>query len=96
MPATAAHPLTAEPVRAMLAQTQGRLDPVKLLREMRSAQQHLVDIADGSCTPALVVSDLALDQFLSGLRTAWNWGKSAQPQEPSRSKSGVVGDRIRC
>ncbi|CAH2394395.1 hypothetical protein MES4922_10308 [Mesorhizobium ventifaucium] len=77
-------------------QTQARLDPVKLLREMRSAQQRLVDIADGSCTPALVVSDPALDQFLSVCGRPGRRGKSAQPQEPSRSKSGVVGDRIRC
>ncbi|MEI8702982.1 hypothetical protein RPG13_31525 [Mesorhizobium sp. ISC15] len=48
-----ADPRTPEPVRPRLAQTQARLDPVKLLREMRSAQRRLVDTADGSCTPAL-------------------------------------------
>nr|WP_192384302.1 DDE-type integrase/transposase/recombinase [Mesorhizobium silamurunense] len=70
-----ADPRTPEPVRAKLAQTQARLDPVKLLQEMRSAQQRLVNIADEPCTPALVVSDPALDQFLSGLRTAWKEGE---------------------
>lgn len=77
-----ADPRTPEPVRAELAQTQARLDPVRLLREMRSAQQRLVDIAGRSCTP-LVVTDPALDQFLSGLRTAGRGAKSVRLRNQS-------------
>lgn len=63
-----------------------RLDPVKLLQEMRSAQQRLVDIADESCTLALVVNNPALEQFLSGLRTAWKEGGSP-PNRKSRAEA---------
>jgi hypothetical protein len=89
-----AHPRTPEPVRAKLVQIHARLDPVKLLREMRMGQQRLVDIADRSCTPPLVVTDPALDQFLSGLRTAWKGVKSGRPPNRSRSRSEAVQCRI--
>ncbi|MET2833141.1 transposase, partial [Mesorhizobium shangrilense] len=70
-----ADPRTPEPVRAALAQTYARLDPVRLLSKMRMAQQRLVDIADRSGTPSVVVADPSLDRFLSGLRTAWKEGE---------------------
>nr|WP_258598410.1 transposase family protein [Mesorhizobium sp. AR07] len=70
-----ADPRTPEPVRAALAQTYARLDPVRLLSKMRIAQQRLVDIADRSGTPSVVAADPSLDRFLSGLRTAWKEGE---------------------
>lgn len=52
------------------------LDPVQLLRTIRAVQQDLVEIADrpaeadaGASTPS------TLEQFLSGLRTAWRDGE---------------------
>ena len=70
-----ADPRTPAPVRVELVQTHARLDPVRLLKEMRSAQQRLIDIADQSGTPAPVVTEPELDRFLSGLRTAWKDGE---------------------
>lgn len=81
-----AAPRTLEPVRARLAQTQTRLDPVKLLRDMRVAQQRLVAIADRSRTPAPVVTDPALDAFLSGLRTAWKDGEIRPTAKPKKKQ----------
>jgi hypothetical protein len=81
-----ADPRTPEPVRAALAQTHARLDPVKLLRQMRSAQQRLVDIADRSCTPSVVAADPSLDQFLSGLRKAWKAGEIRPTAKPKKKQ----------
>lgn len=67
-------PRTPECVRMELLQIYGRLDPVRLLRDMRSAQRRLVAIADQSPTPA-PMTEPALDRFLSGLRTAWKEGE---------------------
>jgi len=71
-----ADPRTSQDVRRRLDELRVALDPVHLLREVRAAQQQLVEIAD---TP--VVGDAAkptpptLEQFLSGLRTAWQEGE---------------------
>jgi hypothetical protein len=71
-----ADPRTSQDVRRRLDELRVALDPVRLLREVRVAQQQLVEIAD---TP--VVGDTAkptpptLEQFLSGLRTAWQEGE---------------------
>src|SRR6266567_1657929 len=80
---------TNEEVRRRLATQRSTLDPVRLLQEVRAAQQQLVEIAD---TPA--ASDVAkptpptLEQFLSGLRTAWQEGEvrptSAPKAKPER------------
>jgi len=52
------------------------LDPVGLLREMRATQQHLVEIADTPVTgDATRPTEHTLEQFLSGLRTAWKGGE---------------------
>jgi hypothetical protein len=67
---------TSQEVRRRLNELRATLDPVRLLREVRVAQQQLVEIAD---TP--VIGDAAkptpptLEQFLSGLRTAWQEGE---------------------
>lgn len=89
------HPMTPETVRADLAAACARLDPVRLLREMRSAQQRLVDIADSSCAPAFVVTDPALDQFLAGLRTAWKEGevRPTGKTKPKQNEAGGVRTR---
>lgn len=82
---------TPEPVRAALAQTRAQLDPVRLLREMRLAQQRLVDITEMSHTPPLA-AEPPIDQFLAGLRTAWQEGeirptaKAKPPQKRERRR----------
>jgi hypothetical protein len=52
------------------------LDPVFLLRRIRSGQQRLVEIADQPENDG-AASGFAptLEQFLSGLRTAWKEGE---------------------
>jgi hypothetical protein len=81
------HP-AATPVERLLADTrvdaetkdrvravQATLDPVLLLREMRAAQQHLVEIADKPLADDAKPTAPSLEQFLSGLRTAWQEGE---------------------
>ncbi len=77
---------TSQEVRRRLNELRATLDPVRLLREVRAAQQQLVEIAD---TPA--AGDVAkptpptLEQFLSGLRTAWQEGE-VRPTSAPRAK----------
>jgi hypothetical protein len=80
---------TGEEVRYRLQQLGATLDPVRLLQEIRMAQQQLVAIADG---PALgetaKPTSPTLEKFLSGLRTAWKEGEvrptSAPKAKPKR------------
>ncbi len=80
---------TGEEVRRRLEQLGATLDPVRLLQEIRVAQQQLVAIADG---PALgetaKPTSPTLEEFLSGLRTAWKEGEvrptSAPKAKPKR------------
>jgi hypothetical protein len=79
-----ADPRTSEEVRLRIAALHATLDPVQLLSEMRSAQQRLVAIADRVVLPAPEASPAStLEDFLSGLRTAWQGGEvrpTAQPK----------------
>lgn len=70
------NPQTPASVRAKLAQVAAQLDPVRLLSDMRTAQQRLVASADRLPTSDSAVSEPALDEFLSGLRTAWREGEN--------------------
>ena len=63
---------TAAVVRQRLEETYGQLDPIRLLADIRAAQQRLVDIADGSSTTA---EQGTIDDFLAGLRIAWQAGE---------------------
>jgi len=78
----------SDAVRHRIEAINSTLDPVGLLREIRSAQQQLVEIAD-----CMVVGDAAaphaptLEQFLSGLRTAWQGGEvrpTTRPKEKTK------------
>jgi hypothetical protein len=59
------------------------LDPVLLLREIRAAQAHLVEIADrpvtGEADPPTAPT---FEQFLMGLRTAWKEGEVRPTNKP--------------
>jgi hypothetical protein len=74
---------TSEEVRRRLETLRATLDPVRLLQQIRAAQQVLVDLAD-----APVIGDAApptaptLEQFLSGLRTAWQEGEVRPTSTP--------------
>jgi hypothetical protein len=67
------------------------LDPVHLLKEIRALQQQLVDIADRPAFGKTAKpTSPTLEQFLSGLRTAWREGEvrptSLAKAKPKRSR----------
>ena len=70
-------------VRQRLAKQRATLDPVRLLQEIRMVQQELVRLADtpvhGEMTPPTAPT---LEQFLSGLRTAWQEGEVRPTSNP--------------
>jgi hypothetical protein len=83
-----ADPRTSEAVRVRLSALQATLDPVRLLREIRLAQEQLVGIADRSATGETAsVGAPTLEQFLKGLRTSWHEGEvrpTSRPKEKAR------------
>ena len=82
---------TPEEVRRRLRCLQAGLDPVRLLSDMRTAQQHLVDIADSSSV-TFEVSAPSIEEFLAGLRTAW---KDGEVRPTARPKPAQKRDRRR-
>jgi hypothetical protein len=75
-----ADPRTATAVRDRVMALKAGLDPVRLLAEIRAAQQRLVALAnpmtDGTPAPTLEV-------FLAGLRTAWKQGEVRPTAQPA-------------
>ncbi len=67
-----ADPRLPEDARGRLQAIYETLDPVQLLRDIRAAQQRLVELSDATTTVALPVP---LDVFLCGLKTAWRSGE---------------------
>jgi hypothetical protein len=63
-------PRTSEQTRQQLQETAAKLDPVRLLRDIRAAQQKLVVLAD-TVAPAATAEGAqpSLDAFLSSLKT---------------------------
>ena len=62
------------------------LDPVRLLQQIRAAQQQLVDIADKPALGETAKPTLpTLEEFLSGLRTAWKAGE-VRPTSVAKAK----------
>jgi hypothetical protein len=83
-----ADPRTLDETRCRLKALYATLDPVRLLRDIRLAQEMLVEIAD---TPGDPVSAdggaLPLEEFLSGLRIAWRGGEvrpTARAKPPAK------------
>ncbi|PSO09608.1 transposase, partial [Sphingobium sp. AEW4] len=78
-------PRTSEQTRQQLRHIAAGLDPVRLLRDIRMAQQKLVILADAvaSATPAGTASPPPLDAFLLSLRTLWKNGE-ARPTATAR------------
>lgn len=71
-----ADPRTPDAVRRRIEATYAELDPIRLLRDMRSAQQRLVEIADAVGDAARSTAPQSLEIFLDGLRTAWQAGEA--------------------
>jgi hypothetical protein len=81
-----ADPRTSEEVRRQVEAQAAKLDPVRLLSDIRAAQQRLVEIADA---PEMVaaIEQPTLEQFITGLRTAWQEGEvrpTARPKEKAK------------
>ncbi len=81
-------PRVAEEVRARLRSTASGLDPVQLLRDIRAAQQRLVEIADRTGVGEHAAPTRpTLEEFLKGLRSAWRGGEvrpTAQPKPKAK------------
>ena len=85
-----ADPRTSRSVQKHVAALSATLDPIRLLRQIRSQQQRIVDIVD---KPVFESSDTAmapLEKFLAGLKMAWAEGEvrpTAKPAEkPKRGR----------
>jgi hypothetical protein len=77
----------SDEVRHRVTTTYGTLDPVQLLRTIRMVQQELVDIADRPATAeSAAPTPATLEQFLSGLRTAWREGE-VRPTSKQKPKA---------
>ncbi|MBI0538223.1 transposase [Roseomonas sp. KE2513] len=80
-----ADPRSGEEVRLRVAALHAMLDPVGLLRTIRTMQKRLVEIADWPVAGERAKPTAPnLEAFLSGLRTAWQEGEvrpTARPKE---------------
>jgi hypothetical protein len=84
-----ADPRVSEEVRDRLRATHAGLDPVGLLREIRAAQQRLVEIADRATGERSAPTRPTLQEFLSGLRVAWREGEARPTAQPKpKAKRG--------
>ena len=79
---------TSDEARRRLNAMYARLDPVRLLSAIRMAQQELVAIADRPVAGVTTAPTApTLEQFLSGLRTAWHAGEvrpTSRPKEKAK------------
>ncbi len=81
-----ADPRTSAQVRDRVQELRAKLDPVHLLKEIRALQQQLVDIADKPAFGEIAKpASPTLEQFLSGLRTAWREGE-VRPTRVAKAK----------
>ena len=79
-----ADPRTSEIVREKVQALRADLDPVRLLADMRAAQQALVTLTD--CTTATPMPHPPIAAFLAGLHTAWQAGE-VRPTAQAKPKS---------
>ena len=78
---------TSDDVRLRVTAMHATLDPVALLRTIRAAQQELVEIADRPATfEATPPTAPTMEQFLVGLRTAWQDGE-VRPTSKAKEKA---------
>jgi len=80
-----ADPRTSDEVRRRAGALHATLDPVRLLSEIRLAQQQLVEVADQPATgEATAPSAPTLAQFLLGLRASWQEGEVRPTAKPKK------------
>ena len=81
-------PRTCAETRQRVSTLYATLDPVRLLSEIRTAQQELVEIADRPIAGTIAAPTAStLEQFLTGLRTAWRDGEvrpTLRPKEKAK------------
>lgn len=70
-----ASPAIADSMKDRLRAVLATLDPLRLLDEIRTVQQHLASLAAGERVTALPHRDADLDRFLKHLATAWREGE---------------------
>ena len=58
-----------------VARDLGKLDPLKLLEEMRAVQAYLAALADGDSTPPMSSEPPNLAAFVASLSSAWHMGE---------------------
>jgi hypothetical protein len=88
----AADPRTPQALKDALDAQHATLDPVSLLRDIRAAQQILVEVADAA--PATTTDAPQLDAFLDGLKVAWcSTGEIRPTARPKSSKQRYRVDR---
>jgi hypothetical protein len=78
-----------EAIKERLRATALTLDPVRLLDEIRAAQQHIAKLAAGETSLVIPTSPVALEEFLTGLATAWRDGEvrpTHRPQPTSKPR----------
>ena len=76
-------PRTTAATRERVTAVYATLDPVQLLSAIRSNQQRLVEIADRPASgETLGLTEPTLEEFLSGLRTAWREGEVRPTSKP--------------
>ena len=73
---------TTAAVCARLQRVYGGLDPVALLRDIRTAQSRLAEIADLSPPSDAAARAPSIEQFLASLRTAWKDGAARPTDRP--------------
>lgn len=89
-------PRVPKTVKEALDAEHAMLDPVRLLSEIRTAQEALVAIADERPATAASEAGAELGAFLSGLRVAWKEGEvrpTARPK-PSKPRYRTVPDPL--
>jgi len=91
----AADPRTPQALKDALDAQHATLDPVRLLRDIRAAQQALIEIADA--VPAAPSDAPPLEAFLEGLKVAWRSTEDVRPTaqpKPSRQRYRTVPDPL--
>lgn len=90
-----ADPRTPQALKDTLDEQYALLDPVSLLRDIRAAQQALVEIAD--MTPAPKTDAPPLEAFLESLKVAWHSTDEIRPtaqRKPSKPRYRTVPDPL--
>ena len=87
------HEATSDAVKAKLREVTDALDPLQLLEEIRTMQNHLVVLADGGQPYQPSTVDQDLGKFLGSLASAWRTGE-VRPTHARETKPPAYLRRI--